>query len=322
MLRQLALATTTLALASTALFADPFDAKAVPSDAKWVLHVDVDALVASRFWPAIEQRIDANAGVRQKLTDVETFTGMYLPQDLHSVTLIGMGYEEADGVILINGKANQGQLLAAVQMNPAFTSTPRGTHEILSWEDKGKTMYGSFFSPTRIIMGQSKENIAQALDTLDGTAPAVKPDSVLAQLAPKNAIAGVAGIDVNLLQKKDPNNPVFKNVQNGWIVLTQQADTVCLKALFDIGNDKKALQIKAMAEGAKALGLMAASQENADPKVKAIAPLLGGATISSTGTTVLVDWSAPFDQVKQTAEAFEALRSQPHRPAAKAPNNP
>ena len=134
----------TLIAAATAM-ADPFDAKTVPADAKWVVHIDVDAIAKSSFWPLIEQRINANPNAQAGIQKAEMITGANLPQDLHSITLYGLGFNEADGVILANANVNQQQLLVMLQGNPSFVSFPHGQHEILSWEDKGKTMHGAFF---------------------------------------------------------------------------------------------------------------------------------------------------------------------------------
>ena len=120
-------------------------AKQIPADAKWVLHLDMDAVAKSALWPAIQEKIDATPGAAAKLAEVETFAGMNLPEDLHSISLYGLSFEDDDAVVLLQAKANQQQLLNALQFNPAYTNEKYAGHEILSWDDKGKTKYGGFF---------------------------------------------------------------------------------------------------------------------------------------------------------------------------------
>jgi hypothetical protein len=310
MLKRIAIVSGIALAAVGSVKAGPYDPKVVPADAKWVAHVDVDAVAKSAFWPMIQQRIDANPEVQNGLAQVEQFAGMTIPQDIHSVTVVGSGFEDGDAVLLINAKANQEQLLSGLQMNPAFSSTSHGSHEIISWEDKGKTNYGSFFSADRIVFGQNKDMVAKLVDVLDGKAEALKADSVMAQPTGPGVLAGVASDSIaDLAAKKEKNNPVLKQFQSAWITLGQQGTDVVAKSLFAVGDPKKAEQFKTMAEGAKALGMMAASQENADPGLKLIAPLLAGAQATALGSNVQINWTAPVDQVKQLIEKIEAAKA-------------
>ena len=108
---------------------------------------------------------------KAKLQELEMATGMVFPQDLHSVTVYGLGFEEPDGVIVVKAKANQQQLLGMLQMNASYASFAHGDHEVISWEDKGKLMHGSFFSADTIIMAQSQENVEKAIDALAAKSP-------------------------------------------------------------------------------------------------------------------------------------------------------
>ena len=304
-----------VAMTSTLAMADPFDAKTVPADAKWVVHIDVDAITNSSFWPLIEQKLNANPSFQNGLQQVEMVAGMSLPQDLHSVTLYGMGFTDPDGVILAKARANQQQLLNLLQTNPSFTSFSHGTHEIVSWEDKGKLMHGAFFSTDRVVMGQLKENVEKALDTLDGKAASIKPDSVMAQPTGTGVLAGLASDAVTQLGQKpeNKNNPVFQNLNSAWLTLSEQGENVTLKGTFGAADAAKAQQFKSMADGFKSLGIMMGGNADADPKLKAIAPLLPAAEITSQGSNVIINWTVPFQQVQQAAEQLRLIEAQSTR---------
>ena len=300
-----------IAATSTFAMADPFDAKAVPAEAKWVIHIDVDAVAKSAFWPLVEQRINANPDMQAGIQKAEIITGANLPQDLHSITFYGLGFNEADGVILAKARINQQQLLAMLQMNPSFISFPHGEHEVVSWEDKGKIMHGAFFSTDRVVISQAKENVEKALDILDGKGDALKADSVMAQPTGAGVLAGIASDAVAELAKKpeNKNNPVFTNLTSAWITLAQQDQNVTLKGTFGAADQTKAQQLKTSAEGLKALGMMLASNENADPKLKMIAPLLPPLEITSQGANVMMSWTMPFTQVQTLIAQIQAAKA-------------
>lgn len=311
MFKQCLLAMSLIAAASSAAMADPFDAKIVPADAKWVIHIDVDAVAKSAFWPMVEQRINGNPNAQAGVQKFETIAGMTLPQDLHSVTLYGLGFNETEGIVVAKANANQQQLLALLQMNPSFNSVTHGEHEIVSWEDKGKTMHGAFFSTDRVVISQTQENVEKALDLLDGKGDALKADSVLAQPAGAGVLAGIASDAVAELAKKpeNKNNPIFANITSAWITLSEQNQNVTLKGTFGAADPTKAQQLKTSAEGLRALGMMLATNENADPKLKMIAPLLPPLEITSQGTNVMLNWNFPFAQIKTLAEQIQAARA-------------
>ncbi len=309
MFKQLAISLITAA--SSVAMADPFDAKIVPADAKWIIHIDVDAVAKSAFWPMVEQRINGNPNTQAGVQKFEMIAGMTLPHDLHSVTLYGLGFNESEGIVVAKANANQQQLLALLQMNPSFNSVTHGEHEIVSWEDKGKTMHGAFFATDRVVISQTQENVEKALDLLDGKGDALKADSVLAQPAGAGVLAGIASDAVAELAKKpeNKNNPVFANITSAWITISEQNQNVTLKGTFGAADPTKAQQLKTSAEGLRALGMMLATNESADPKLKMIAPLLPPLEITSQGSNVMVNWTFPFAQIKTLAEQIQAARA-------------
>ena len=300
MLKRALLTLGLIAATAAVAVADPFEAKTVPADAKWVVHLDVDAIAASAFWPLIEQKINADTNLQNGLQQFEMMAGMMVPQDLHAVTLYGRGFDGADVVIIAKARANQRQLLTMLQANPSFASAPHGSHQIISWEDKGKVIHGAFFSSDRAVIAQSNENVGKALDILDGKGEALKAGSALALPTGTGMLAGLASDSVTSLAKKPENqgNPVFANLTSACITLTEQAGTVTAKGAFGTADEARAQQLKTVADGFKALGVMLAVNENTDPKLKALAPLLPSLEIAAQDTRVMLCWPVPFTQVK------------------------
>ena len=297
-------------LVASVTLAESFEPKSVPADAKWVIHIDVDAISQSAIWPLVQKRIDNNPQVQQNINEVERFSGMTLPRDLHSATIYGLGGEEKDGVILFTANANQQQLLTLLQNNPSFASEVYGSHEILTWEDKGKLMHGSFFSPTCIVISQDKLNVSKALDVLDGKAPALKAESVLAQPAGAGVLAGIAADGIpTLVKKNNPTSPIVKQIQSAWITLgiDGQNNLVAQSTLTTL-DATRTEQLRNLVEGLKALGMMAGANDNAEPKIKDLGQLLTSLQIKAQNTSVKLSWTVPLEQIQKLAEQAEAAR--------------
>jgi hypothetical protein len=69
--------------------ADPFDPKHVPADAKWLVHADLDAARDTKSFDLVRQHLLVDAGAQAKFDQLETITGVRVPDDLHDVTVYG-----------------------------------------------------------------------------------------------------------------------------------------------------------------------------------------------------------------------------------------
>lgn len=293
-------------LVGSRAMAEPFQAKQVPAAAQWVLHIDADALMKSAAWPMVQERLNRNQGISQKMSEIEIATGIAIPDDFHSVTIYGMGFEEGDAVVLLQiSNINQAHITQLLQMNQGFASEQYNGHDLLSWDDNGKTKYGSFFGADRVVVGDQKQNVQKAVDALDGKGEAfVSPTT---QPASGSVLALLASASVEPLARKDPKNPVLKQMRSVWFTLSQSQQSVTLHGSAAAKDEKSAQQLKTMAEGLKALATMMAANENADARLKLIAPLLPGASASCEGANVLVNWTASIDELKALGEAADAL---------------
>jgi hypothetical protein len=293
-------------LAATQAIAEPFQGKQVPSEAKWVLHIDADALMKSAIWPTVQDRLlNRNPAIAGKMSEIESASGIAIPDDIHSVTIYGMGFEDGDAVVLLQlSNINQAHLTQLLQGNPSFATEKYNGHDLLAWDDHGKTKFGGFFGADRALIGDRKENVQKAFDALDAkgdgfVSPATQP-------ANATLLAMLASDSVGHLARKDPKNPVFKQLRSVWFTAAADQQNLILHGSGTAQNAKGAQLLKAVADGLKAFGILMAENENVDPRVKLLAPLLPGLTISSEGQNVLLDWTASIDQLKTAADGADA----------------
>ena len=64
--------------------------------------------------------------------------------------------------MLIGAKTDQDKIMGLLQLNPAYSSSKHGSYDVVSWEDKGKTLFGAFHGADQIVMSQSKDNVEAA----------------------------------------------------------------------------------------------------------------------------------------------------------------
>jgi hypothetical protein len=126
-----------LALTGVAAAA-PLDAKAVPADAKWVVHVDVDALAKSETWKLVEPRLAARPNYGKSKAEIERLFAAQLPRDLRDVTLFGPGAGEADAVVVVRAAVDQERVKTLLSLNESYTTQTIGGQTVHGWRDEGK----------------------------------------------------------------------------------------------------------------------------------------------------------------------------------------
>ena len=123
-----------LALLAAVGQAAPFDSKNVAADAKWVVHVDVDAVRDSKVvqnafttWPILKDHSGKHFDmIRDKI-------GVDLRKDLHGVTIYGRDTDKKNGVAIVFATVNQQLLLDKAAKAADHKVTKHGEIDIHSW---------------------------------------------------------------------------------------------------------------------------------------------------------------------------------------------
>ncbi len=276
---------------------DPFDAQRVPVDAKWVIHIDMDAARHSKTWEAVDDHLANNEGFQSSVAQIEQATGMQFPDDVHDVTLYGRAAGDEAGVVVLHGKIDHNRTIAALQMNPDYTQTDYGKYQVMSWPDKEKKLFGAFHDDSTVVVGRTQANIEAALDTMDAKAECVKEGPLAAGATPQ-LLVYVAVKDLAGLQRdKDAQSPLLKRISSGWVGLSEKDGNAVVHANLTTATPEMAEQLHTAIEGIKAMVSLAAEGANADPKAKAAANALQTLHPASDGKIVSVDWPIPLDQV-------------------------
>lgn len=298
------------------LCARPFEAKQVPADAKWILHVDVDALQASKTWEMFRGEIEQNLEIREKLQGVEMISGMKLPQDLHSITLFGSAFNEGVTVVIIEANADRERLIGLLSQNPSYASSKHGQHDVHAWEDNSKQMYGGFQGTDRVVMGQSRESIVAALDVLDGKAQALQPGAALAGGSGAGVLLYVAGDQLSQLgEAQKARSPLINQVELAWLALSEQNEEIVLKAAIHSKTAEAAEQMRVSLEGIKAIIALAGAAQDADPPARTLTSALQSITARTTEKILNIEGRWRLGALRDFISAMKARTGEAEQPA-------
>ena len=301
-------------------YAEPLDPATVPGDSKWVVHIDMDALRKSGAWKEIYDRAQKQPDFLPKVQELEKIFNARFPDDLHGVTLFGANFGDKTGVVLIDASVDRKQVEGLLAQVPKSTNTPRGDHSVLSWDDKGTTKYGSFFSDSKFLISDDKDSVAFALDVMDGKADALKPEAALAAGLPDPKVKAVKGIEVPQpgimiyvageglakLKQQAARSPLLTQMKSAYITLVEDKDDIVLKLNVAAESTQAAAKMQQSAEGLRAMLGLIASGEDAKPGVIKLNEIVQKAVLATNGTNVSLE--ARLSQKQLPAVLDEAMK--------------
>ena len=287
--------------------AAPFDARAVPADARWVVHVDADAGRDTAVGRALREQLTAAADVKAKLAQVTAATGVHVERDLHDVTLFGSGPGDESVVVVVrSANLDRRRMTDIVAVLPGYAAHEVAGRSLVQWTQDGRVLHGGFHGESAVVLGRSEAKVAAALDALDGkgTAPADGPLAGRAEAATRPAVAAgerpmlyVAATDLPGLAAGVEVPGPLKQVEGVHLAVVESGANLLVRADVTATSAEEAEQLRTAAEGLKAMAAFAAMGADADPKAKAASAAMQRAVVGRGGRTVTIDFSMPSAQV-------------------------
>ena len=294
------------------LRAEPLDLEQVAADAKWVAHVDVDAIRASAVaemarelrkqkHPDID-KIEKHLRIAREIWNFNPCT------DLLGVTIYGTEIKKNTGVAIVHAKVDQELLLEKARSAPQHREETYGQYQLHTWRHaKGKKrvrdMTGVFYRPKVIIFGDSIDEVKAALDVLDGTKPSLAgTDSPLAAAVPEGTmlLARVVGLaDVVDLPSK---SPLVKQIESLALAVGEKDGDSFLAGRMTVKKAALAEQMKTVIEGFRAMAVMTHGD---DPEAMKI---INALKVDIDGKVVEIEWRAPAKKVWTHLEKMKEMK--------------
>ena len=281
-----------LALSLATGQAATIDKANISKDAKFVVHLDLDAFRASKIGTTLLEKIHEDEG-REKLDALAEIIGFDPLTAIHGATMFGTG-EEDDGIIVMKHKADNAKLLAFMKLDEHYRKTEHGKHEIHGVGDRsdGERGYISFVNDTTAVLAPSRELVGVGIDLVNGKGAAIKVPSSLqsAGKKTKNAFL-VAYANVEDLKDYIDNESVNKMAKRAALSLGESDEKLILSISVDALDTDAAENMETMVNGL--IGFAKLSQ-NENPEVKDI---LKGLKVTRNEANVSVHFSVGVDKL-------------------------
>ena len=291
------------------LRAEPLNLEHIAADAKWVMHVDADAIrdsaIAEKAHGHIQQNHPEAGKHLAKIREVWNFDPC---NDLHGFTVYGAKIKPNTGVAILHAKVDQELLLRKARSAPEHRETTYGQYQLHTWKHKGHgqsvEMTGAFYRPNIIVFSNSIDDVKAALDVLDGTSSnLVGKDSPLTGEISQGTmfLSRVIGLaDAENL----PPHPMLKQIDSMSIAMGEYKEEVFFVGYAAMKETAFAEQMKSVIEGARAMAVMA---NNGDAESMEI---INALKINVDENMVEAEWRSPVDKFWDFAKKMEERQRQ------------
>jgi len=193
----------TVGIAANRLSASVLPQDPLPTQARWAINVNVQALMASPLGETILKNLPGTP-LNDEIRAGESATSICLTRDVSHLIVCGNGDARQDQVVYLRGNGLVGKLSACLANPTHFTTHSYGTHVTMSWLDseapsgsrKRLRLFanGCIVSASLVVFATSETALNRALDALDGKTPG----SRCQQLAPmsEQTVLHVMAVDI------------------------------------------------------------------------------------------------------------------------------
>jgi hypothetical protein len=269
------------------------DPSTVAADAKWIVHVDFDAMRESKVGQHAHGEILKHDLAKTVLAMIKDSTGADLEKDLHGATVYGNGFKPHAGVLIVYADAEREKLVNLMKTRPDFKTSKEGDLELYSWteahSDRHHEVVVAFPKKGTGVFAGSTDQVKAAIEVLNGK-NGLSSSSPLVGDSPKGTILKLSVVGINeaeLPAKID----VLKKISRVSIVAGESDGTDFDHIRVVTTDADTAKEFKSIVEGFKAMADLHLSKE-ADLKA-----MIDDTKIEADGTTLAIDWSGSSDSV-------------------------
>lgn len=283
--------------------AKPFELKHVSADARWLGHLDFDAMRDS----TVVQKMMEQQKHKARMAFMAKMLGMDPEQDLHGMTFYGNEVGKHTGVMLLHAKVDQGRVLNMAKMIPSREVEKHGDHEIHHWthksrhgskSHKSRKVAAAFYGDEWILFASSVDLLKQAVDVLDGEAASLTDDSALAGKVPAGTtmLMRAEGLSDAKLPEKCK---LAKQTKSFRFVTGEHNGQSFYRSRATMTSDEVAGQVKELVEGVRALGQLHVGDNEVGKR------LVNDLRIKHSGATVTVLWKGSANDVWTVIETHK-----------------
>jgi hypothetical protein len=272
-----------------------FRAGDVPADARWLLHIDLDAIASSEaLQKTYEERVAKHPLVRS-LAEGRWKVKIDFQGGLKGVTLYGKQLSQNQGVLLLYTDAgNGGQPSVGMPDLPGEKKISYHSHQLhtWSWSDQEEVTLAVAFPRSDLAVWAGDVGLLMsALDVLDGRVPGLEEEqSVLATKVPEGAMFLVGATKLQDTDLTD-GTPLIENLK-GFHYVEGIHDAQWFSDLTAVTDSPEANRhMKSVVDGMVSAFWLFSRDEEEAPDAKT------HLKISADGSQLRVHLDAPFEEL-------------------------
>jgi hypothetical protein len=311
------LATTLLALTAVApAAAGPLKGDRIPADAAWVVHIDVEAGVASQVGGfAVAHRAQWGPGACDEFV---AKTGIEPTRDIKSVTIYGPTCDEDHAVAVIDATSATDTFLEKLRAEePTFTRIQGEKYLVDTWIEHGSPRFGYVRKDgdSRLVMvSRDRARLEEAIALSEKSGGAVASPA-LATPPRKGSFVYVSAVGLDAAAKAG-NAKVVQKMQDLHLDLGEAEGALYGRMLITTATRRDADQVLQMMQGAVTIWrVMAQKSPELAPVVDASQALSMTASDSGVLAEFTLDSRKAIDMLRTVAETHAPANSQPDKGA-------
>ena len=227
----------------------------IAGDSKWMIHLDIDAVLASEIGQDGKSKLQEPAA-KEKLQAIKEAFGIDLEKGLHGVTAYGNG-DRDNGVLIAHADADKQKLLNFAKLNEGYEKSSYNGHKIHSIDDKRKQTHVCFHSPGTIVVAQTKDLVQKGVDLLDGKNAAIKVNKGMRSISEEldNPMMIAYGDFSGIKEITDnPKAAMLKMASSTGIAVGESLGIVKAAMFLEAVDADSCQQIESIVRGIMALG--------------------------------------------------------------------
>ncbi|HTV48322.1 MAG TPA: hypothetical protein VMG59_07755 [Phycisphaerae bacterium] len=280
-----------------AAMADALNPSMLPSDTKWLLHLDMDAVVKSDAMSEPIHNFLQEHHMGQHTGHHGGFlSGIHLPEDLHDITIFGTGYQGDTGVTLIEVAKPTEPIDQLTANRPGLQTIDYDGQKILSFHTPRGDVYESSPKPTEILIAHSLDAIKQELDVLTGKSASLSSDSKLLTDNTSGLFFYAAGSGLYQLGvRHTAQSPILSHVDNGWLACSPKGSDLEITGELTALTEQSAVEIQESLLGIAATAELTSEANAGGSQTQPASGTDLNASITASGLNVQIDCVASPD---------------------------
>jgi len=290
---------------------DGADAALLPAETRFVAHVDLRALFASRLWNELAgPQALAEMEASEEFQQLQTQLGLDPLVDVHSITVYGASPDEESAAVLVRGTKALENALRRVEGMDGHTRIEVEGLAVHVFDQGGEATYIYSHATDRdegiVVLSPSRTELLRSALVLRGSRSSIAsvastpaavpleldaPAGTLMQVAFAGAIPGMDG--------NDPISGVLRSARGGVFRVGEERDELAMHLGLVTESDAKALEMADAVDGLKALANVL--MQNMDDVPAEARQLLRSFRVNNDDSMVYVDFAFPLGDLLEMA---------------------